>query len=307
MKQILLMTLILFFESSYARSECDYNLILGNVTVLLTNAPQVVPQNTNIHRSQNSPDGKCRNYRIYFGKGLGYSYSRKAFSLSGRSMNYNLHPDINKNGILKEFNDAVNVNEYLQGYAPNKFTTYSNRFFVSTPGLDDGVAVSGIYLDVVQVSIYSFNENNNHFTFQETLNLTLVFMVNKKIQVSLVDETGTFDPHATNKVLDFGTITQGSVKAADLRVVSNTPYQVKMSSMNNGALKQGSLARIPYALKVNGYYVGLSGASPVTFGSGNPTGPAGDRYNIRVQITGETEGLPAGLYQDAVTITAIAN
>jgi len=59
-------------------------------------------------------------------------------------------------------------------------------------------------------------------------------------------------------------------------------------------------------LSQNGGSVNLSSLSQRTTGSGDQTDSVSDRYNLKVKITGPTPNLPSGLYQDVVTITAIA-
>lgn len=297
--------LLILLTTATAHADCPLDVVIANATVQLTDDPQTLPQDVLIERGSSS-SGRCRNYRIYFSKGYSNNYQRKAYSYSGRALDYNIHPNINKAGILKEIGDATSANEYLSGQSPDRNTSYANRFFLAVPALTSS-SMSGTYYDVIQAQIYS-NLNGN-LDYERSESITFVFVVTKNIDISLVDENAQFDPNSTTKVLDFGNITQGDEKGADLRVVSNTPYQVRMSAMNNGVLRYSPSASISYSMKVNGSTVGLSSSasSPVTFGSGNATSAAGDRYNLRIQITGSTNGLPAGLYQDAVTITAIAN
>src|SRR5690606_8520894 len=98
-------------------------------------------------------------------------------------------------------------------------------------------------------------------------------------------------------------------KGADLRVVSNGPYRLKVSSQNNGKLKRSQGDTISYSLRVNNQSVTLSSSAtgPVNIGQGDCTSEAGDRYNLKVKITENTSQKAAGIYQDVITITAIAN
>lgn len=291
---------------SLAHAKCGYDFDVSNVTILVGDTAQVLAQPITLTRDGGNSTN-CRNYRLFFGKGLANSYQRKAFTWGGRSINYNLHQALNKVGILKDFNDAVTAAEYLAGSAQDRHTTYSTRHFISAPAIDDGFVDAGIYIDVVQVALYSYRDDFSGFDFEGTRSLTIFFTVPEKVQVSLVDENGSFDPSSTNKVLDFGLLEKGETMGVDLRVSSNTPYQVKMSSMNGSSLKSGSTG-IAYALKVNGTAVSLgTPGSSVFVGSGNSTNSSGALYNMRITISGETENMPAGIYQDAITITAIAN
>lgn len=297
--------LIFFLSLSAFAGDCDYHFSASNATIQVLDASQVIQQGLSLYRGVFSPRNQCNNHRIFFGKGLANSYQRKAVSLFNGSINYNLHSNINQSGILKEFGDALTAAEFLEGQAPDRNTTYSNRFFVSIPGFANGTARSGTFVDTVQISIYGYSESARRYVFEETQGLTLLFVVPKIVHVSLVDEGGEFDLNSTSKVLDFGILAKGQEKAADLRVVSNSSYKLYVSSMNNGNLKQSGGSTIKYSMRVNGGAISLG--SSTALGSGDETTAAGDRYNLSFQILDSTSNLPAGLYQDNLTITATAN
>lgn len=309
MKHFILFCLILCSSlKSWAGPECDYDFSLQSAALEVTDVQQVVPRQTTLNRQNGSSNGRCTNYRIYFSKGLGNSYQRKAYSLSGESINYNLHATANLAGILKDFGDAVSANEFVQGSAPNREQDYSNTFYVSVPSLSaQNSPAAGFYWDVVQVRIYGVNGSN--FTYDETRNLYISLNVNKKIDISLVEEGGAFDANSTSRVMDFGILTQNQEKGVDLKIVTNASYQVRVSSLNNGSLKHQNNTKIAYALRVNGQGITLSNSagSPVTIGSGDRTPAAGDTYNMKVKILSVTEDLTPGEYSDVITITAVAN
>lgn len=293
--------------NSYSQ-DCDYRLSINNATIQVLDNSQVIQQTFSLRRDNNgSGSSKCDNYRVFFNTGLGNNYSRRAFTLFGSSLNYNLHRGANQAGVLKDRNDAVNTNEYLQGFAPNRNQTYTNSFFVSVPGKANSNISAGYYYDVVQATIYSLDGNT--LTYNANDNLTLLFYVDQTLQVSIIDEGGTFNAGATSKVLDFGILTQNAEKGADLRVVSNGSYQLRISSQNNGRLNLPAGDQITYSLRVNGSNVNLAGSSgsPVQIGSGDATPGAGDLFNLKVRITESTSNKSAGMYQDILTITAIAN
>lgn len=304
--------LLLFFSQlSFAQNACDYELIVPYTAVQVIDSQQVIQLDITVRRERTSSSNRCKEYQIYFGKGLSNSYQRKAFSLSFNSLNYNLHRTINLNGILKDYGDALNTNEYISSTTPQHEATYTQRIYLSIPSLSaQDSPKSNSYYDIVQVSLYANESNTGNFRIQDTKNLFVGLNVNKKIDVSLVDEGGAFDASATSKVLDFGILAQNAERAADLRVVSNTSYQIKVSSTNNGVLKHSNENRsIAYSLRSNGTQVGLNSSAgfPVLIGTGDATDSAGDKYNLRIQIAGNPQGLPSGQYGDVITITAIAN
>lgn len=307
MRLFLLFIVLVSSTTSFA-AECDYHLAISNATIQIEDAAQVVQQNISVSRGQNSPAGRCLKYRVFYSKGLANNYQRMAFSLNNASINYNLHPSINMSGTLKDFADAVTSSEYIEGTAPEKNTTYTSRFFISAPGQNNNLILAGTYVDIVQVSIYGYNENSGNYLFDETANLTAVFYVPKKLQISLLDEGQAFDAASTSKTLDFGIMQQNQEKGADLRILSNGSYRLNLSSLNNGKLVQGSQS-VAYSLRVNGSAISLatSASSPVQIGAGNITDQAGHLYNLKVKISESVENKNAGLYQDVITITAIAN
>ncbi len=300
---------LVFASARVLAKDCDYSFSINNATVELLDSTQTVEQSLRVARDKNSPNGRCKLYRVFFSKGLANNYQRKAFSARGGSIDYNLHGSINRAGILKEFADAVTANEYVSGEAPEKSTSYTKSFYISAPGLKSRVMEAGTYSDLVQATIYGYNENSGKYLFEETQNFTAVFRVSNRLQVSLLDEGATFDPSATSKVIDFGALQQNQERGADLRVVSNSPYKLRLSSQNNGNLRQLSGETIAYTVRVNGAIVSLAGSAsgPVSIGSGAVTPEAGHLYNLKIRITEMTTHKSAGLYQDAITITATAN
>lgn len=307
MKTLLAFMLTLSSSLALASFECDFDLQIHNAVIQITNNSQLVEHPVLIKRGITNPS-ECQNYRIYFSKGFANNYQRRAFTGFGQhSIPYNLHKNSNQSGILKERNDAVTGNEYLNGSLPERNRFFENRLYISAPGLYNTSSVVGYYFDVIQASAYSLGNGNWHF--QRTQNFTVIFYVSQLIRISITDEGGTFQSGSSSKVLDFGHLTQNAEKGADVRVVSNGSYQLKISSQNNGVLKHTQNGSIAYALRVNGAQVNLSSSktSPVSIGSGNATSSSGDLYNLKVKIIENTQNKPAGFYKDIVTITAIAN
>lgn len=302
---------LLFISMPVWSKQCDLSFTVQNATILVTDTPQVVAQPIQIKIDSKNND--CTYYRVFFGKGLAQDYQRRASantsSAGVRTINYNLHRLINKVGILKDYGDALSANEYLDGtYTTN--TTDNKSFHVSIDSLQTlGYPHAGTYIDSVQISVYSRKDSNQRYELEETKPFTLMFVVNKKVDISLVDEGSAFDSSSTAKTLDFGLIEKDQIKGADLRVVSNTPYQVKVSSLNNSSLKIPTNS-IAYSFKVNGSTIALdsSASSPVTIGNGSTqTSQSGDIYNLKFQILSNTTDAAPGVYQDVITITAIAN
>lgn len=166
---------------------------------------------------------------------------------------------------------------------------------------------SGHYYDNVQITLY---QGSSTGSIEQELSTTfwVNLVVTQKIDISIVDEGGVFNQSSTSKVLDFGNMQQYQTMGADLMVVSNSPYQIFVSSMNNGKLKN-STSTIDYELKVNSSTVNLgsSSSSAQLIATGSPTSQIGSRYNMKFKILSDTTSKLAGLYQDVLTVTAVAN
>lgn len=303
--KLLSLTLLFLSLPLWSQSDCGFNFTIANPVIQLTDSSQVIQLNTRVNRETYSSNGNCTNYRVFFGRGLANSYSRRAFSHFS-FVNYNLHRNINQTGVLKEFGDAATTNEWLDGSAPSRNTTYLERFYLSVPGLSGNSIPRGYYYDNVQVTIYNI-KSNGRLEYSDTTTMTVLLYVASQIDVSLVDEGGAFDASATSKIVDFGVLAKDQSKGVDLRVVSNTSYRVRLSSTNGSKLKNSSgNSTVAYSLRVNNSTINLS-TGTVEIGSGNATGNEGDKFNMKFQITGDPRNLPAGNYQDNITVTAIAN
>jgi hypothetical protein len=289
-----------------AGQDCDFTLSFSQVTAQVLESEQVLQNGINLYRGKD-PFGICASYRIFFGKGSAQSYQRTARA-SGVSINYNLHNNINKAGILKEQGDALSTAEWVDMQAPEKYTNYAAPFFISIPDLfTQNFPPKGTYTDNINVTVYVVK--NGNYNFDATSSLAISIIVPTRLDISLVDVGGSFDAASLSKVFDFGALSQNQEKTADLVVRSNTPYRLKMSSQNGSKLKQGSVASVNYLVTSNGNNVSVSSPNTeVIFANGNGTaGVSGDRFNIKVKIDEATTSKIAGLYEDVITITAIAN
>jgi hypothetical protein len=310
MKTIFFLVLGLFITHAAAveAKECDYTLTLSNATVQPTSSGQVIQQNFVIRRDKN-PDQTCANYRLYFGKGIANSYQRKAFNNQFEPYNYNLHQNINLNGTLKEFNDALNATEFIQGTTAIRRTDYSGSFYLSLPALSSQTNQrAGLYRDIVTISTFRL-ESDNSLEFEASNAYQVNINIPVLLNISLVNEGEPFNINSTSKVLDFGNMEVNQVLGADMIVNSNTPYQLRVSSFNNGKMINGT-SLVGYSLQVNNSTVALgsSKSSPVTVASeSDPSPVAGDRFNMKVKILSIPTGASTGVYQDSITITAIAN
>jgi hypothetical protein len=109
--------------------------------------------------------------------------------------------------------------------------------------------------------------------------------------------------------LDLSTTAQ-DLAVISVREINNTTngYTVKMSSLNSGSLKNGTLGSVGYTAKYNGTAVTLS-SNPVTVtNSGSTTTPVNVAKNFTISYTGaDLTTLMQGSYTDTLTFSVTAN
>lgn len=314
MNKMIFLVLLFLTTSVFAQGggqggqgDCQMSLSLTNAIITPTSEGQIVEQNYIVSRASNN-DVRCVFFRLYFSKGLANSYQRKAYNISNDTYDYNLHKSTNLNGVLKEFADATVNNEYIRLPMPARNVNFTGSFFIYVPSsTSQNFPPAGNYTDNVSVSLY--RENNSGLqALQLTQPLTVTITMPTEINVSLVDQGATFDPNSTMKTLNFGTIQQNAELRTDLMVDSNTPYKINISAQNNGKMLNGGEA-IDYLLTFNSSPVDLSSSQsqPVTVVNTSPARGVKDRYPISVKVLSDPEDKAAGIYEDSITITAIAN
>ncbi|MES2527069.1 MAG: spore coat protein U domain-containing protein [Bdellovibrionota bacterium] len=299
--------ILLLLVAGRAYSFCDHTITLGNATIQIQNNLQVIQQSYTIRREDPS-NGRCSRYRLYFSKGIANSYQREAANSTGVRADYNLHQNIQMAGTLKDINDANSSTEYIAGNTPDEKTDYTGSFYISVPGfISQGSLPGGTYTDNIQIRVFSL-DNNSNMEPEEVQPFSVNLLANTTMEISLVDEGGIHNASSTAKILNFGNLATNQEMGADITVSSNTAYQVRLSSLNNGNLKRGTQT-LAYQLRVNNttYSMTSSAGTPVSVATGSATGTNPARYNVKVKITGATTSLVAGDYEDTITITAIAN
>jgi hypothetical protein len=105
-------------------------------------------------------------------------------------------------------------------------------------------------------------------------------------------------------------VTQVDLPVANVREINNTStgYTVSISSLNSGALKNGSIGQITYTAKYNGTAFSLS-STPVTVTTqGVQTGIVNSVKSFTISFTGiNMEDFMAGTYSDTLTFVIMAN
>jgi len=170
---------------------------------------------------------------------------------------------------------------------------------------DNGLAQSGNYSDAVLVKLYS-GSHDGEYVLEDSQAVFLTTHVAKSISIYLADIGQSFTEGRISKTLDFGELEEWEYRDIEIQVKSNTAYNLKIRSQNNGRLKHEKLNEyIPYSIFVDGVSISStnnSGTTPLhgSSKSGQVT------HGTRVMI-GDVSNKVAGRYTDFVTITATAN
>lgn len=116
-------------------------------------------------------------------------------------------------------------------------------------------------------------------------------------------------PGVNSGTIDFGDLvltTPRPVKSTTVTARSTVPYTVGITSERHQMLKQSAsdTSGIPYDLR----YAGLPVRDGATLDCPIPLPPSGDRAEVEVTLDGRNiRSLPAGSYQDTITLTFTPN
>lgn len=227
--------------------------------------------------------------------------NRRVIDWQGYTVDYFLYNNPTDKTVIKDLTSNPSSNEVLTGTFPKGRSTMNVNYYYAVPA---GVfPPSGYFSDTFAISLYSGTVAN--YILKESVNVQVSIQVPNMISISLVPEGSPYNISSTELTFDFGVLTSGLIRSADLIVKSNLSYFVNFTSANGGVLKrtdQWEISEIPYTLSVNGSPVIMQPWQAVTVLQGSPTGPTGSRNNIDVVI-GDFWDVSTGTFEDQITIT----
>lgn len=148
---------------------------------------------------------------------------------------------------------------------------------------------------------------------ESRLRLPLTIAVPARAEANIAGAVGSFptSPFATTQ-MDFGELEQGESRTAWLQVRATKAVSIRIESQNRGQMRRinaasgGGEGGLAYGLQVAGRPVEL-GAGAQTITGRPPITLDGESYPMVVTITGAPGTLPAGHYQDIVSIDVTPN
>ncbi len=305
MKNIIVVSLFLFTIQSVL-ADCEYDLDVPSLLYTLANNSVTIPKTVTLTRNKNSSN--CGNFFLGFTRGWSSTYNRYATNLAnGDKINYNLYKNSGATQVLKNPSDISSDNDVILGTIAKNETKTFTYYFSINPYSSAAMPKSGTYIDYVQVQAYS-GFWSAIVAYEGYRNLYVQIYVPKLVSLSLVDTGGAFNPTDTTHVLDFGELEQNEELSFDLIIQSNSGYNVTLSSLNSGVLKNTTAATgnntVGYDLYVNNVVKSLMSPNVVA-SSTNSTPSGGNRIPIKVKIKAVDNKEP-GTYTDYVTVTTTA-
>jgi hypothetical protein len=307
MKKYLLIFFFIFYAiSSFA--DCNYNLNVPALVYTVSDINPTVSSNFTISTNDNKISS-CQNFFITFSKGTyATDYNRKAKKTNSNSfVFYDLSKFINSSSILKGPNDAISINEVLEGILlTNQTKSMSYYFSYVRPGASPPLA--GTYTDNIELNSYKgiFPDYQSN---DKSKNLFISIIVPKLASLSLVDSGSSYDPNQSVKILDFGELVANQELGFDIRMVSNAGFQLKISSANNGSMNiagnSDSNSKISYNFLINNQIINLSNSqsSPVIIANGSGVTPSGGAVVAARAVIQSVDQKSYGIYQDYLTVT----
>lgn len=295
------MWFLLLLFSQIAHAGCNNLKIenLSNVDFQLNLTP------TETFTVQRSGSPGC-SFFLTLNNGAASAYSARSLFDNGNTIPLQVYSNISGTTIPKHFSEIGSNADVIIGTFPDGDINPKTISFDVFPRLGNiDYQTFGSYQDQLTMRLYQGTWNGT-YSLEDTDSFELKYNVDKKIDLSIVNAGAAFDQSATNKTLNFGSLSTNQQMSFDLVVKYNAGYRVRVSSQNNGALKRISFSdTIPYTLNMNSNPVSLSGSSsnPVLVSQGGGVSPTGGLRFASTITIGNMGTPPTGTYQDAITIT----
>jgi spore coat protein U-like protein len=243
---------------------------------------------------------------LTFDYGPGGSASGRKLYQSSYSLPMNIYKDSAHTQVVKEIPDANTTAEAITGSFPDDTSTPSSQTITFYPQLGSVTYNRfGYYSASFRGRLYE-GTPSNHDSEEDHENLTFIYNMAKKIDLSLVPTGASFNAADTAETLNFGTLSAGAQRSFDILVKYNAGYLVRLSSVNEGRLKHQSYSdTVPYTFAVNSTPVSLSGSDtfPAFVAWGWGVSPANGLVLSSSVTIGALGNVRAGSYSDTVTVT----
>ncbi len=277
-----------------------------------SNAGTTLPQVFSLGYSSATTEGNASGaFFVTVSPGLYGNFSQRSLSGgSGQRMAYQVYDGATSRRVLKDLSVGPERGEVLSGAFPAQSNrgTQTLSFVVVVPA--GQMPYSGIYQDVLALNLYQ-GTPDNHGPSVGTASITVTLAMPAVMDMSLARTGGSFLEGGPSLSLDFGVLSVGEIRSADLIVRSNTPYSLSVSSLHGSALMNvdsASTGIVPFEFKVKGavYPLATEALTPlVSVASPPPSDRVGDHYDLLFTV-GDFDLAPAGNYRNVLSFTLTA-
>jgi spore coat protein U-like protein len=249
-------------------------------------------------------------YFVTFSAGQSGSFAARAALSGANPLSYQVYDTMGSRNVLKDLSANPPLTDVLTGSFAASGTTWTTQNLSFTVHLPPGqLPPAGAYADTVTMELY-VGTPASHGARQQRVSFSLAATVSAALDVALVAAGAPFSPSSTAFTFDFGQLSVGSSRAADLVVRANSLNTITVTSQNGGVLRNadaGDASAVPYQLLVNSTPLTLPAGVPQPVASSAPrTTFAGTRYGITATV-GSWGWATEGSYSDTLTIQAAAN
>ena len=245
--------------------------------------------------------GLAVNFFITISGGGSGSVENRQLKDGTKTTEYFLYTDVQNQTLIKDIAANPTSDEVLSGYFSNNQSQITVSYTYVIPPAE--FPATGYYSDSVVVTLYSGTLSNYTQVSQTTIQYAV--QVPYEVNLSVVPTGAAFDVNSTAITLDFGVLTSGLERSADIVVLANTPYKLLLTSSNGSRLTRADQwedSEIPYICSVNGSTVNLPSYQAVEIGQSTPTPAEGDRYELDFVI-GDFWDVTTGIFQDTLQIS----
>ncbi|MBV2167148.1 MAG: hypothetical protein KUL82_00465 [Bdellovibrio sp.] len=299
----ILLPLIPIFARAQGASCVNMQLQVNQSVINLTSS-QITANPQFVVKANTNPGG-C-DFFMTFDYGQGNSYNNRTLRRGSDVWPLQISKNSSGTEVLKNIQDVSSMNDVLSGTLSagsndrQVGVSYWVLLNMANPWLS-----AGLYQDTFVVHLYK-GSPWGVYSLVESRSVGITFQAPKKADISLVPSGGSFNLNDTTEVLNFGELTEGSIRSCDAVLKYNAGYILKASSANEGRLKHQTMPEyISYQIRFNGSLFNLSGtaSSPRQIFRELGRSPAsGLSIPISVKV-GSVSGKRSGSYQDVITLT----
>ncbi|WII70785.1 hypothetical protein QJS83_09965 [Bdellovibrio sp. 22V] len=302
MKYISLFLFILFPQFSLADAFCtNMQLQIAQTNVNFNSGATVNP--TIIVKANTNP-GPC-DFFITVNYGSSTTFTNRSLKMGSNSWPFQLTKNPSATQILKNFPDVSGNNDVLTGYLvggssdQQVVVNYWAAINQTNPWL-----MYGNYTESITFTLYKGTLSS--YSLAQSGTVTFNYNAPKRVDISVAATGGNFNINDTTETLNFGSMSSGISRSADIILKYNAGYILFASSLNNSRLKHTAQnLYIPYTISFRGTPVNLGSSSTNAVQVARELGrsPASGLVIPVTATIGSTASAQGGTYQDTIVLT----